>query len=488
MDASSNLSDGRGIPTWASLTIVLAVLACGTRSPGPSSAGAVRTRADFARAMSEVRPGTAEAEIRRLLGDPDDVRTEEDPGGIDATGVREIWRYGAATHLGCATLGLVYVGDDGSARYVFGGSDVLPAVTTFDETELRRLLCLLDAVPSYNDGASFNPLPLIRAVNALQPLGKELALTAVAEYLRIASPFEGRGYEGAFLVLRTLFDVPAEAGGPPPMLVGGPSPAEPEDATLVPRYPLLLAGDIPFLLVRGYMLGGEAQPPEQHLAIYREQGTIRTAPLRPADDPLAALEEALQPLAAWSTAACGEPCVPGPSFLANQALLLLDDVLRKEPDVYGERFASSGAVEPRWRALREELGPLGIRWNADTECYSFADGSRLPAEPATNYRRITWSVPREDITAQVVLERRDRRFVHVEIRIETPQPPLPPSLHVTLRRAGDDSSPPLVDTELQGEVSTTMQGSTIELPAGTRVRIEARVGEGDVLRSPEYEP
>jgi hypothetical protein len=82
---------------------------------------------------------------------------------------------------------------------------------------------------------------------------------------------------------------------------------------------------------------------------------------------------------------------------------------------------------------------------------------------------------------------RGSKVVRIDIRIETPQPPLPPSLHVTLRRAGDESAAPLVETDLQGQVSTTMQGRTIELPAGTRVQLEARVGD-DTVGSPEYEP
>ncbi|MBI5487590.1 MAG: hypothetical protein HY905_09675 [Deltaproteobacteria bacterium] len=451
-----------------------------------ASPGAGASRAEFARAMAEVREGTPEADVRRLLGAPDDVRTESDPGGVGAEGVKEVWRYGASEHLGCATLGVVYMGDDGIVQWLFGNSGTPPAPALFDETELRGLLGLLDAVPSYNEGAQFDPRPLIRAVNALQPLGKERALAAISEYLRVVSPYEDGGYEGTLLVLRTLFDVPEAEGGLPPMLVGAPSPPAPEDPGLLPRFPLLFAGDIPFLAVRGYMLGGEAQPPGQHVEYYREHGAIRAAPLRPADDPLGALEEALRPLSVWATAACGEPCVPGPSFLVNQALLLLDDVLRKEEDVYGERFSTSGAVEPRWRALREEVAGLGIRWDAEAACYVFADGSTLPPPEPLAIRRIVWPVPREGFAAEVVLERVTERFVRVEIRVEV-EGASAPALRVRLGRSGGDAVPALVETEIRALTGTTVEGRTIELPVGLRVVVEAVVGD-ETFTSAELEP
>jgi len=488
----------------AALPAAVVLPACASRGPSPAPAAdgppegaaspagasaspdAGASRAEFARAMAEVREGTPEADVRRLLGEPDDVRTETDPGGIAAEGVKEVWRYGTAAHLGCATLGVVYMGDDGTVQWLFGNSGTPPDPALFDETELRRLLGLLDVVPSYNAGARFDPRPLIRAVNALQPLGKDRALAAISEYLRVTSPYEDGGYEGTLLVLRTLFDVPDAEGGLPPLLVGAPSPAAPDDPALLPRFPLLLAGDIPFLAVRGYMLGGEAQPPGQHVEYYREHGTIRTAPLRPVDDPLGALEEALRPLSVWATASCGEPCVPGPSFLANQALVLLDDVLRKEEDVYGERFPTSGAVEPRWRALREEVGGLGIRWDADAARYVFADGSTLPPPPALDIRRIVWPVPRDGLAAEVVLERVTARFVRVDIRVDAGESPAP-ALHVRLGRSGDDAGPALVETEIRAPIGTTVEGRTIELPVGSRVVVAAVVGD-ETYTSPELEP
>ena len=78
----------------------------------------------------------------------------------------------------------------------------------------------------------YNPTYVIRAVNALQPLGKEKALEQIESYL------EGCGakkdYYGLFWVLRVLFEVPGERGFPP-VCIGQPDippPVEPEKLTI----------------------------------------------------------------------------------------------------------------------------------------------------------------------------------------------------------------------------------------------------------------
>ena len=62
----------------------------------------------------------AAAEVRRLLGPPDDVRTQHDPGGISAADAKEIWRYGTSGHLTTATLGVVCIDEKDRVQYVSG--------------------------------------------------------------------------------------------------------------------------------------------------------------------------------------------------------------------------------------------------------------------------------------------------------------------------------------------------------------------------------
>jgi hypothetical protein len=125
---------------------------------------------------------------------------------------------------------------------------------------------------------AYDPAAVIRAVNALQPLGTARALDAIDAYL--AGRAAGQETTGLFWVLRVLFDVPAAVGFPPVGL-GQPTIPPPADPAALPRYPIVMARDVPLLAVRGYFLGGLPEPVEAHVAYFRAHGTIRPQPLRP---------------------------------------------------------------------------------------------------------------------------------------------------------------------------------------------------------------
>ena len=197
---------------------------------GREAGSARRDRRTFAGALATIRPGMTEREVLRVLGPSDDVRTETDPGGLRTADTSKVLRYGTTGHLSCATLGQVFMNRAGRVRYVFGGRGTPRAPELLKEPELTRLLTLLHDVGSYRNGYEYNPLPLIRAVNALHAAGRERALAVIGEYLRISSSLDDPAREGMFLVMRTLFDAGPEARGMPRMQVGVPSPPEPKDA------------------------------------------------------------------------------------------------------------------------------------------------------------------------------------------------------------------------------------------------------------------
>lgn len=124
----------------------------------------------------------------------------------------------------------------------------------------------------------YHPAYVIEAVNALQPLGKDRALAQIDSYL------EGRDQssypDGLFWVLRVLFDVPAEQGFPT-AYIGRPSIPPPAEPGKLPRFPVVMVRDIPFLAVRGYILQGFPQPVEEHVAYFRDHGVLRERPLAP---------------------------------------------------------------------------------------------------------------------------------------------------------------------------------------------------------------
>jgi hypothetical protein len=151
----------------------------------------------------------------------------------------------------------------------------------FTEEELRSLLRLLDTAPVLQ-GSRYNPLSTIRIVNRLQRLGKEKALAAIDEYLRVTpAPLDSEANEGVFLVHRVLFDIPEPPGYMPVMWVGAPSPEAPKDPKLLPRFPIVIVDDVPILVIRGYDILAVPQRVEEHVAYFRKHGKLRANQLRP---------------------------------------------------------------------------------------------------------------------------------------------------------------------------------------------------------------
>lgn len=127
---------------------------------------------------------------------------------------------------------------------------------------------------------NYNPGSVIRAVNALHPLGKDSALARIESYL--ANRDTSKDAYGLFWVLRVLFEMPANMDFPP-VRIGTPSIPPPAESERLPRFPVVLIRDVPFLVVHGYSLAGLPQPVEDHVAYFREHGILREYPLSPPD-------------------------------------------------------------------------------------------------------------------------------------------------------------------------------------------------------------
>jgi hypothetical protein len=120
----------------------------------------------------------------------------------------------------------------------------------------------------------YRPGLVVKAVNELQPLGKDSALTRIERQAR------GGRATGLFWVLRVLFDPPA-AQPCPPVKLGRPTTPPPKDPAALPRFPIVVACDAPFLVIRDYALGGKAEPVQAHIAWFRKHGQLRGAQLQP---------------------------------------------------------------------------------------------------------------------------------------------------------------------------------------------------------------
>jgi hypothetical protein len=142
----------------------------------------------------------------------------------------------------------------------------------------------------------------------------------------------------------------------------------------LPRSPILLLDDIPILLVSSYELAGPAEPPEEHVAYFKEHGRIRDKPLVPGDSPLR-LYHSYVKAAVWPDDAVIKRCK---KLIANQLLALLDSVYRSGIDDYGYRFNSCDDMDGRWKKVELDVSKLDIRWSAKKCCYTFKGGACLP--------------------------------------------------------------------------------------------------------------
>lgn len=125
----------------------------------------------------------------------------------------------------------------------------------------------------------FDPRVIIKAVNALQPRGKDRALSEIEQFIRDQHRSSQDTYS-LFWILRVLFHVPKEDGGYPPPLLGAPNVPPPPDVNdSLPQFPIVMVLGAPLLVIRGYWLSGKAEPVERHVEYFKTHGVIRAAPL-----------------------------------------------------------------------------------------------------------------------------------------------------------------------------------------------------------------
>ena len=391
-----------------------------------------RSRRGFARALAKLKAGMPAAEARHILGEPDDVRTSRD-GKISTTRTKEIWRYGTNGHLTLPTLGSVYIDKNDQVQYVYGARE--PKVgQRFAEQELRDHLRVLARVDSYSNGSGFHPRRLIRAVNRLQPLGREQALLVLDEFLRVTSAFHGPGRDGVFLVLRTLFEVPEKEGFMRRMAIGAFMPEEPSNKRDAPRYPIVLQDDIPFLIANGSMLAGRAERPESHLAYFAKVGVLRARPLRPTPHPVQAFRTLLDSPQWFFSKKAQSDWMKG--IVARQVLRLVDSVRRLD------EVENEGTL-PRDRNKHEDvfeaLQMLRIQWDESQQIYTFRDGTSLAPLVRKHYATETFA-PKLSKHLEVRFVRRSERSGSFTLEQRTGEGDL---AHVYLHDASRPDGPAL---------------------------------------------
>jgi len=92
-----------------------------------------------------------------------------------------------------------------------------------------------------------------------------------------------------FWLCPLVFDGPMAVPG-----IGKLTPSPPSNPTSWPTYPVIVAQGIPFNFYAGSLLLGQAESFASFVKRSSKDWTIRAEPLRPADDPFLAFEEAMQ--------------------------------------------------------------------------------------------------------------------------------------------------------------------------------------------------
>lgn len=382
-------------PVLAALCLGMAVAAACGRHDSRNDPAAARdaglggrtsegypSRTEFARRQARLRDGMHPEAVAAILGRPDEDLPPGDrtiyPGGSAA----RIFRYGTRGGGGFATLGVVCFDQFQTAFFVSDAcEDPPPPDGMFPESRLRALLGRLNRAPDH-EATRFDPVLETRIINELQGLGRERALAAVREYLRVA-PWCVPARENLALVLACLFEPASDAHFLPIEFLGNPTPPQPADRARVPRFPLVIQDGIPLVLTAWCNGSGEWPGTRNQLRYFERHGVLRAAPLLPGADPLGALDR-LERSSEWLY---GSPYRPAYRFdgdlvttrpeelrearrrIMIQLRRLTAGLHHLETDDWGKDVATGRPIDEEWERIRASVNRRGIRWNAATEQY-----------------------------------------------------------------------------------------------------------------------
>lgn len=368
----------------------------------------LRNRREFITALNKIQEGMPEAEVRKLLGPPDDIRTHDD-GEISWVNTREVWRYGTSGHLTTATLGEVVIGTQQQALHVIGNGETLPE-GMLEESQLRLLMEALGQIPQ--DG-NYNPRTVIRAVNLLQPLGKEKALAVIEEF---AHRCGDRAADSVDYVMRVLFEVPPDPGYFPEMGMWI-FRFDPAWKKRFPRYPLVIIDDIPLLVGHRAGSSGPGLDPAQLVPYFRQHGVLRSKPLSPPNHPFQAIASPEKFPESCYDRKTEKWNISKQSSLQAQIFALLETVYQIE---------EADANEPPATGLKgtktriDEASKVPIRWDPKLNQYTFLDGKSYPLPYVSRYHPLVWKIPASGAQVKLILERRTRHSLEISQAIAYP--------------------------------------------------------------------
>jgi len=241
------------------------------------------------------------------------------------------------------------------------------------EAELSSATKSIQAAPS-PAGWSFDPAALVRAVNRLHALGGERAAQLLYDYITRAEggapsvDAADNDPRRAALIARLLF-VPSKPGAAsPPLRFGQADVTLPDPDPVWPHLPLVLSGELPFLLVGGYFVGGAMRSARDLIDEYVAGGRLRAAPLRPAP-PMEAVE-ALVESEAWGKLLPPAQEPPVRAMLYAQALCAAAPAYSASAaDLQALAITAPADLAALWQRHSTAIRALGLHWDEDGQVY-----------------------------------------------------------------------------------------------------------------------
>jgi hypothetical protein len=234
---------------------------------------------------------------------------------------------------------------------------------------LSPTMQMINGVPLFcGSGTSkaWNPVMLVSAVNHLHFLGKEKAIAELREFLKIAgrsrverdaADIDTSDRQVVILIVRLLFEPQDPEELLPKVRMGSPTPEE-EDESLWPLFPLALQKNVPFLVIKGAgAIAGAPHNPRSDLDWAEEHGKLRMRPLRPADNPINAVEKLL---ALPET----KRLCDSEEFRAMLRRQAWQSIAHLFPTVAGDDFSIRG-----WEERKKIAATKDIRWDVKHQNY-----------------------------------------------------------------------------------------------------------------------
>jgi len=308
--------------------------------------------------------------------------TEPDTGVVLAAGefrfyfdVRDLQKLRSASESFQFGLALADHSQNESGDTVVRWHSAIPAIAgsvrMLEIPPAAKLSPELELINSASGWPFRNPdsVDLIRAVNALQRLGKNEALNTLDRYVELTNSFDyWQDHEIVFWIMRVLFEpVRLDDRIPRPMIAVYLVDRDSAEGANWPLNPMALVDDVPFMIGHRIFSGGMPEHPSSHIQWARKHGVMRDEPLRPTVSPLLAAESILaspqsQRLDEYARKQAEQ-------IVREHAYKMVDDLLPLSPP---RRF-DDAVDEAYWRAQVETSAAAQITWDAKQERFIRGD-------------------------------------------------------------------------------------------------------------------